>query len=184
MKHLYYIRHGKTALNVKNLASGHTETPLTIEGIERALDAGSKMKNIQIHFDVIISSPLDRAVMTAQAIAKHIGYPLERIEKDQRIIERHFGELEAKSLLHDYHISRKEYETNPSVIDNIPGVEKAADLQARADAFFEYIKMRPEDTILLVGHSSFARALIRAIEHIPANAHIKPLDNTTLTKLI
>lgn len=40
MKKLFYVRHGETHVNVSDLLSGRTETPLTEKEVEQATAAG------------------------------------------------------------------------------------------------------------------------------------------------
>src|SRR5690606_14158884 len=94
MRKLYFIRHGLSELNAQGLYAGHTETPLTEEGRLQAKQAGQGATGLGI--DLIVSSPLERALETAQIVAHEIGYPEESIITDDRLIERHFGQLEAQ----------------------------------------------------------------------------------------
>jgi broad specificity phosphatase PhoE len=61
----------------------------------------------------------------------------------------------------------KDYAHNYHTLDNIPTVEKLEDLQKRAAAELERIKQMPQDTILIVGHAAFGRALRRVVAGRP-----------------
>ena len=52
MKHIqfYYVRHGETIFNVKNLSQGSCDSPLTKNGIHQAEKAKEKIKDILISF--------------------------------------------------------------------------------------------------------------------------------------
>lgn len=71
---LYLVRHGETELNVAGRHQGHTDSALTELGREQARAAGRALAEL-VHGKntVIISSPLGRAVTTAQLIAKTMG---------------------------------------------------------------------------------------------------------------
>src|SRR5581483_5723923 len=75
MKKLYFIRHGESVSNVERWHAGRIDTPLTERGRQQAREAGKKAKAQKLHFDLIVSSPLSRALETARIIAKEIGYP-------------------------------------------------------------------------------------------------------------
>ena len=85
---LYIVRHGKTILNVKKIYGWRIDSELLEEGREEAKIVKEKLKNIK--FDVIISSPLKRAIETAKIISN------EKIIIDSRIIERDNGDFEGK----------------------------------------------------------------------------------------
>ena len=59
---LILVRHGESEWNKLNLFTGWVDVPLSREGVEEALKAGEKIKNIPI--DVIFTSSLIRAQMT------------------------------------------------------------------------------------------------------------------------
>lgn len=87
---VFIIRHGETDWNVQNRCQGVSDTTLNTNGLEQAQAIANRLR--LEHFDAIISSPLKRALITAQQIAKyHIHIPF-LIEENLREIA--FGEWE------------------------------------------------------------------------------------------
>lgn len=85
------IRHGETELNCENRLTGWVDDDLTVKGRSQALALANSLDE---DFDLIVSSPLLRAVNTAKTIAaKH---PC-RIVLDAKLRERNFGSLNGKS---------------------------------------------------------------------------------------
>ena len=66
---LYIMRHGKTNWNKYHKLQGRTDIPLNDEGKEMAMKAYLEYKNV--HFDVCYSSPLSRALETANIVLKN-----------------------------------------------------------------------------------------------------------------
>lgn len=67
---LILIRHGESLWNEKNLFTGCVDVPLTKKGVEEAIEAGKRIRNIPI--DMIYTSSLIRAQMTAMlAMTQH-----------------------------------------------------------------------------------------------------------------
>ena len=91
---LYVIRHGETAWNKVRRLQGQTDIPLAEEGIRLAKETGIGMKDIPI--DLVISSPLQRALQTAECITEGRNIP---ILTDERIQEISFGDWEGESLI-------------------------------------------------------------------------------------
>ncbi len=145
VKKLYFVRHGLTEMNVAGLFAGHTETPLTDEGRAQAKAAGTAAK--QLGIDTIVSSPLNRAVETAQIMATEIGYPIERIHTNSVLIERYFGAQEGKPWAPDFNL------------DGISDAEHDDTLVARAKVALEWLKTFEGQTILVVSHGGFGRAM-------------------------
>ncbi len=70
MSKLIMMRHGQSQWNCNNLFTGWVDVPLTHAGIQEAIDAGIKIKDIPI--DVVFVSTLIRAQMTAMlALSQH-----------------------------------------------------------------------------------------------------------------
>lgn len=170
MKQIYFMRHGLSEMNKIGLRSGSTNTPLTDEGREMAHVAGRDYSGKP--FDSIITSTLDRAIETAQIVAKETNFPLENIIQSPLLVERHFGSIEAQPYVPD------------ADTDDVPGIELTADLLARAQKAADLINALDGETILVVGHGGIGRALRHVLNpeipfvgagHFP-NAQIFMLD--------
>jgi broad specificity phosphatase PhoE len=180
MKNLYFMRHGLSEGNKAGVWSGRFNTPLSSEGHEQAKTAGNKAKLDGLVFDVIISSPLDRAHVTAQHVSKAVGYPVEKIILHPDFVERSFGELEGTGD----QTAMEAYRRDEALIDTYKGVERLVDLQWRAQRALEYLHSLPHDNVLVVAHGAFGRALRRAIEKEPLHTRVKRIPNGELIKFI
>lgn len=180
MKRLYFIRHGESEFNKSNLWTSSTDVPLTEKGHEQAKEAGRLLKQAGEYFDIIISSPLQRAYQTADHVAQALGYPSEKIHLNDRLVERNFGSLEGKKGL----VAVTKYIVDESAIDKHDGVEKLVDLQTRVNDFLDYLHSLPYDNILIVGHGAFGRALRRAINKEPIHKRGKSFHNGEVERLI
>lgn len=92
---LYVFRHGETYDNKRRTFSGWRQTRLTKRGIKQAEILAKKLKNKKI--DVIIESHLRKSKETTKIISKY--HPNAKIEIDDRIIERDYGDLTGKSKI-------------------------------------------------------------------------------------
>ena len=92
---IYIIRHGETALNVQGVLQGQIDEPLNENGRKLAELTGRGMRGIR--FDACISSPLSRAVETAQIVLRESGNDLP-INIDERLLEMDFGDMDAKKI--------------------------------------------------------------------------------------
>ena len=84
-------RHGQTEWNVLKKVQGKANIALNETGENQALITAQNLIDEEI--DLIISSPLKRALQTAEIINKTKNIPLII---DERISERDFGEFEGK----------------------------------------------------------------------------------------
>ena len=90
---IYIIRHGQTKLNHSNALQGRSDLPLNENGKQQAASAGKWLAAKGIRFDRIYSSPLQRAVQTAELAAP--GVP---VTIDERLIEMDYGPYEGVDL--------------------------------------------------------------------------------------
>ena len=66
---IYLARHGQDEDNLNGILNGHRNKPLTSIGLNQAEALAGMIKENNIHFDVIYSSPLRRAFKTAEIIS-------------------------------------------------------------------------------------------------------------------
>lgn len=86
---LIVFRHGESEDNLLKIFSGWRDVGLTPRGVQQAMALAELLKNKKI--DVCITSPLRRTLDTAKYALKY--HPHIKIETDQRIIERNYGDL-------------------------------------------------------------------------------------------
>lgn len=180
MKHLYFTRHGQSEMNVSGHWAGHTDTPLTAHGRKQATAAGKKARKKNMKIDLILSSPLSRAHETAKLIAKEIGYPADKILLHDFLLERNFGEIDGKLFVIDV----EEHMRDPFYLDHIVGIETITDLRARAEKTYEFLKALEGESVLVVSHGAFGRALRRVVEGKAIHDYVDHFDNAVIHKLI
>lgn len=90
---LYLFRHGETYDNRNRVFSGWRQSRLTKTGEKQARILARRLKKKKI--DLMIVSRLVRSRKTARIVLKY--HPGTRVETDDRIIERCYGDLMGKS---------------------------------------------------------------------------------------
>jgi uncharacterized phosphatase len=145
MQRLYHLRHGLSVLNEEGRWAGSIDTPLAKKGKKQAKEAAKLVRKYNI--DCIVSSPLSRALETAQIIAKQIDYPLDKIITNPLLVERHFGDLEGQGWRPNFDIS------------DVAGIETREEILQRAKAALKWLHTLEVENILVVSHGSFGRAL-------------------------
>jgi 2,3-bisphosphoglycerate-dependent phosphoglycerate mutase len=155
---LFTVRHGLTQLNRDKRVGGRYDAPLIEEGRRQAREANGSFDGT--HFDVVISSPLSRALETAEIIA---GVRREDVVVEEGCTERSFGEMEGLTpaqvrerlpQVRYVRIGHVDYSLNP------PGGETFEQLRERARRFLERtLKLHGGKRILLFGHENFLQQL-------------------------
>ena len=147
---LYATRHGETEWNALNKISGVTDIELTGTGVAQAEAAAKEAEGRGIN--LIIASPMKRALTTAKIIAEHLGVPLET---DPRLVEQNYGIYEGKDRRDPGFLANKR-----QFATRYPGGESMMQLAARVYPLLDEIKEKHADqTVLIVSHGGVSRVL-------------------------
>lgn len=145
---IYIIRHGQTEQNQRKLLTGRGDYLLNETGIAQAKEAGEWFRERNISFDLVLSSPLSRARITAELVA-----PDREIRIERRLIEMEFGPYEGMDLTHPAPAVMtffRDFEHNPAP----DGMEPLSEVTGRLGAFLEELKQEAaEKNILLSTHA-------------------------------
>jgi len=158
------IRHGETVWNSERRMQGQMNSDLSELGRAQALALGLRMRNER--FDVLYSSDLARAHLTAQAIADQTGH---EIRPDTRLRERSFGIFEGLTHAEMKDRNPEEYvrfrQRDPDY--SVPGGETPREFFQRSLACFnELAALHPGARVVVVAHGLILDTLYRA-----ANGH-------------
>jgi broad specificity phosphatase PhoE len=91
MTRLILCRHGETDWNVEGRYQGQADPPLNANGLAQARDLASELQ--QVGLEVIYSSPLRRALQTAEIVAEGLRLPLF---VEPRLMEIHQGDWQTR----------------------------------------------------------------------------------------
>jgi len=182
---LYIVRHGKTEWNSLQKLQGQTDTDLNEEGIQMAQKAAKEYADV--HFDICYSSPLKRAVRTAELILEGRNVP---IITDDRLKEMSFGQYEGSVgyFEDDDFPLRNLFQEPARYTKSIGGAESFDELFARTGEFLDQV-VKPELEkgldILIVGHGAMNCSIICQINNIPISDFWKAgIENCKLKCLV
>jgi probable phosphoglycerate mutase/uncharacterized phosphatase len=154
---LCLVRHGQTDWNRLEIIQGREDNPLNALGRQQAEESAAFLG--QETWDLIVSSPLTRAVHTAQAIATACGIEHDAIRLDERFIEREFGAASGQPVKGIYEAVQADDERR------VPGLESEDEMRARVLEGMEHlVEMYPGKRIIVVCHSHAIKAALSAID--------------------
>lgn len=130
---------------------GRSDIPLNDTGISQAKAAREKIGDIR--FDAVYSSPLIRAVRTAQIIG---GVPESEIIRDERIIEADFGKYEQKSY-YGCGPAMSLYWMFPELFPAPKGVETTGQMIQRTASFMKELEEKDYENVLIACHGGIIR---------------------------
>lgn len=97
MLKLYFLRHGQTELNEKELVQGWNDSELTDLGLFQAKCTGFGLKDIQFH--KVYSGDSGRQIATAEAFLSQNINNIPQIIKDSHFREKSYGKFEYYTYL-------------------------------------------------------------------------------------
>ncbi|QWD68325.1 histidine phosphatase family protein [Polynucleobacter sp. VK25] len=164
------VRHGETDWNAARRLQGHTDIDLNARGFAQAKQMARALQKIDLQFDVLYTSDLQRAAKTAQAI--------EALFKTSAISnaslrERHLGALQGLTTdeapirepeLWQSHLSR-------NINENLRDGESIQRFADRIQSALEQIRLQHlGKTILLVSHGGALDMMYRIASKQPLDA--------------
>ena len=94
MTTLILVRHGESEWNRAGRIQGQVNSPLTDLGINQAKAIRDHLSGILLNQELeIYTSPLDRAIQTAEIIAQGIDHPSSKIIIEERLNDFSLGEI-------------------------------------------------------------------------------------------
>ena len=181
LKTVYLVRHGQSEHNVAAIYQSQ-DVKLSDVGREQARLIAERISDLQI--DALISSPLPRTLETAQIIGQVIG---KEIVTSEILVERITPPFIEGKPYEDVESSKlwREWEANfynPG--SNIADGENFEKILARTDAALELFLNNPGQSLIVVSHGGFIRAITArvALGNLLTPELMKKFNNTVATE--
>lgn len=147
---LYIARHGQTIWNAQNKVCGITDVELTGKGREQAKELALKVADKNI--DVIISSPLNRAIETSRIVSDMNNIP---IKIDERLIEQNYGIYEGVDRKDEAFLNNKR-----KFAYKYPNGESMMQVSYRVYGLIDEIKCKYKNkNVLIISHGGVCRII-------------------------
>lgn len=177
---IYLTRHGQTEWNIEKRLQGRGNSPLTQEGIKKAEELRERLESVDI--DVIYTSPIERALHTAQILK---GNKDIEVISCEGLMEMSFGTYEGRRT---EEISRENPEWNINLIMEgnttmaAPEGENLAQVRQRVkEAMDDLLQANKGKNLLVVAHGITLKALMYYFKDNEVNQEV--MGQTTLTKI-
>jgi len=175
------LRHGQTPMSVQKRYAGTSDAPLTDAGVQQAAAAAKRLASAGI--DVVVTSPLLRAVQTAQEVASVTGVP---VVTDDGFSETNFGIWEGLTFAEvreRWPSEMAAWLADPAVAP--PGGESFTEVSERVTgALHRVLADRARQTVLIVSHVTPIKTLVAAALLAPPPALFRMhLDVAALSEI-
>ena len=176
-----FVRHGETNWNAERRMQGHIDIPLNANGISQAERLANALIRVKHSFDVIYSSDLERALHTANAVARALSLD---VQITPRLRERNVGKLqglllaEAPVLLPEIwqkHIARE-------LDHDLGGGESIRSFHQRMQSILElFLNEHRGQSVLAVSHGGSLDMIYRIVTQQALDAErVAVVPNTSL----
>ena len=166
---LYAIRHGETDLNKDDKQRGRSEVSINDKGTRQIERAAEWLKDKGLK--LIVSSPVERALSSAQILADKLGIPLE---VDDRLASLDVGDLagtDSEASTEDMQDAFEEHPDQP-----IAGGESPEEFQNRVQAAVMDWLSSPEKPVGIVVHDSVISQIFKLFQgdDVPPSSTTEP----------
>ena len=160
MTQIILVRHGETEWNVKEVFRGRIDIELNETGLKQAQPLAKYLSDIKI--DAIYSSPLRRALTTAEIIA---SYHKLKVEIAPGLIDFDYGEwqgLPHQEVRDKYGRLYAQWINCPDRV-KMPAGESLDEVRKRAMKVVDRVITKYEGSVVLVSHRVVNKVLICAL---------------------
>ncbi|MDO4260167.1 MAG: phosphoglyceromutase [Actinomycetaceae bacterium] len=190
---LVLLRHGESEWNAKNLFTGWVDVPLSDKGRTEAAHGGVLLKEAGVLPDILFTSMLRRAIMTANLALDAADLHWIPVKRHWRLNERHYGALQGKNKKEireeygeeQFMLWRRSYDVPPPAIElgseysqdaepryagePIPATECLKDVLERLLPYWEeeiVPEIRSGKTVMIAAHGNSLRAIVKHLDEI------------------
>ena len=176
----YCVRHGESSYNAEGRIQGQSDVPLSDLGRLQGEAVAAELAKSPI--EAVFSSPLRRALQTAEPLAEALNLP---IQTDLRLMEIHAGifQDQLRSDLPKLHPREWACWQSGDPDFAIPGGETRRRLMQRGREAFESIRESGHQQVAVITHGGLLAAALKSLLEIPAERHPFVLQNGSITRL-
>lgn len=168
---LYFARHGQTDSNASVLTDAKKKSVddegLNSTGIQQAATLAEQLKDV--HFDIILTSTLPRAIQTAEAVNHFHNLPITRVEAWREIRTDRYVDGDVWNALFTF--------DTPTATENIEPLTAFFDRIYRE--LDNLVAHHPSSTVLVVSHGGVHQPVYAYANKLPLQGNIRlaPLLN-------
>jgi broad specificity phosphatase PhoE len=160
MTEIILARHGETDWNAEEVFRGRTDVELNKTGLKQAELLAENLSGQEI--EAVYSSPLKRALKTAEMIASHHKL---KVEIAPGLIDFGFGKwqgLHLREVKDKYDKLYQQWAESPQLVQ-IPNGETLSEVRKRALAVVDEVVAKHRGRVVLVSHRVVNKVLICAL---------------------
>ncbi|MBN1168475.1 histidine phosphatase family protein [Candidatus Woesebacteria bacterium] len=160
---ILFVRHGESVDDIEDRYGGWADFDLTENGKRQVTETADKISSLDERFEIILSSPLKRAVQAAEIISNKLDIKVEIFEylKERNLngILTGLIKSEAKKKYPDQVRKHENYEY-------VDASERAEDMNSRVRNAIDILLKKKLNSLIAVTHGLFLTAFFKEMMNI------------------
>jgi broad specificity phosphatase PhoE len=160
---ILFVRHGESVDDIEDRYGGSADFDLTEKGREQATDTAKKITALNEKFEIVLSSPLKRALQSAEIISRELGIEMKVFE--------YLKERNLNGVLTG--LTRKEAkEKFPELVEihnkweYVDGSEREEDFNNRVKNAIKYMLKMEYNSLVAVTHGLFLKSFFKEMLNV------------------
>ncbi len=178
---LYLVRHGQSLYNLERRIQGQADVALSPLGLRQGAAVAAALAKLPI--DAVYSSPLRRAMETAEPVAAEHGLTIHTDDRLKEINAGVFQGLIWNEIEAQYPEAGRHWrEQTPDYV--IPGGESRNALAERGQAALEAIRAAGHEQVVVVAHGGVLAGGLKRLLRIPPELSPFSFYNASISRLV
>jgi 2,3-bisphosphoglycerate-dependent phosphoglycerate mutase len=160
---ILFVRHGESVDDIEDRYGGWADFDLTEKGKEQLVASAKKIASMDEKFEIVLSSPLKRAIQAAEIIARQIDVKVEIFEY---LKERNLNGILTGMVRSEAMKKFPEQVTKHQNHEYVDGSERAEDMNARVKTAVGLLLKMKYKSLIAVTHGLFLRTFFKSMMNI------------------
>ena len=155
---ILFVRHGESVDDIEDRYGGCADFDLTEKGKGQAVETAEKISSLNEKFEVILSSPLKRALQSANIISSELGLEVEIFEY---LKERNLNGVLTGLVRSEAKLKYPEQVEAHSRWEYVDGSERTEDFNSRVKNAIKYLLEMKYNSLVVVTHGLFLKTFFK-----------------------
>lgn len=160
---ILFVRHGESADDVEDRYGGSADFDLTEKGKRQVYETAEKISSLEEKFEIIFSSPLKRAVQSADIIADQLYL---KVEISEYLKERNLNGVLTGLVRSEAKKRYPEQVEKHNKWEYVDGSERSEDFNIRVKRAIKYLQGTEYNSLIAVTHGLFLKTFFKEMMDI------------------
>lgn len=151
---ILFVRHGESVDDIEDRYGGAADFDLTERGKNQVAETAKKIASLDQKFEIVLTSPLKRAVQTAEIISNELDLPVEVFEY---LKERNLNGVLTGLVRSEAKLKYPKVVETHNRWEYVDGSEREDDFKTRVKNAVKYLLEMKYESVVAVTHGLFLK---------------------------